>query len=221
MGIILHNAFSWHSDRAWLWRLTGLFSACEWGQWALFAMNLGRELLHSRKGCLKQGERPLWCFFSISKQSLWGKKNYLEPQQWFWRQLGKAAKLSTAMCQAEGWNLNPGPIIPTTVSRSTSQGTKWEIAFQKIQEAGTYNRKMKKSHWDVVVDIVWFITGFVFQDVIDNLHELNILKIHKDEPCCKGEKCLFVSMDETIISINTFSSHRVPMIKSDCSSRLW
>ncbi|TRZ00938.1 hypothetical protein DNTS_016315 [Danionella cerebrum] len=37
-----------------------------------------------------------------TEQSVLEKKTYLEPQCQFWRQQGKAVKLSAAMCQAEG-----------------------------------------------------------------------------------------------------------------------
>lgn len=180
-------------------------SACEWGEWAVFGMNLGRELSHTRKGRLKQGERPLWrfVFFSISKQSLWGEKNYLEPQQWFWRQLGKAAKLSTAMCQAEGWNLNPGPIIPTTVSHSTSQGTREmpsciSLHFKRfLLKQG--HIKQENENEKAIEMLLWTL----YESSLALLSKMFLTismswiswKCTKMSRVARGKKCLFVSVD--------------------------
>lgn len=125
--VFLHNKFSWHSNiSVHLWRLTGLESAGEGGV---------TVWIESRQGIVTQQERALAlesrpvCFF-LYQSSHHMKKNYLESQRWCWRQLCEAAKLSAGMCQAEGWNLNPSPIIPTSVSRSTSHWTKSDMPAQ-------------------------------------------------------------------------------------------
>lgn len=171
--VFLHNKSSWHFNiSAHLWRLTGLESAGAGG--VTVWIESGQGIVTQQERALALEAKSATSLFFLYQSSRCVKKNYLEPQRWCWRQLGDAAKLSAGMCQAEGWNLNPSPIIPTSASRSTSQWTKWEtpaqfgriavVFFDDIFKSKAMKQYARQNHQDIVVDTAWFIAASVFQD---------------------------------------------------------
>lgn len=178
MGIISHNAFSWHSDsRAWLWRLTGLFKVhVSWGEWAVFGMNLGRELSHSGEGRLKQRERPLWCFFPYQssqckeKKIIWSHSSGAEDS---------TAKLRSCLQQCVRLKdeiLILAPLFQQLchVQHHTEEGERCHpastaafVAFKRFklnEEPYETGKRKWKSHWDI---IVWQSTWAEYLEITD------------------------------------------------------